>query len=360
MSFRKQLPPVILVAVIVLVQQLAHAAGRDYYLTQLTMSAYYTVVALGLGLLMGFAGQVSFGQGAFFALGGYTTAVLTTRSVAAVGTPWADALAGVGMLQSRTNLYGEPLTTFTPGAAFLCALLLTAAVAWLIGKPALRLRGHYLAMATLGFGLIVYRLVLGSAITNAADGIAAVPPWDLGGLVTLCSRKEYRVTNYYFAWTVVLTAVLLLRNLVDSRLGRALRAIHDHETAANATGVDTAACKLQAFMISALLAAAAGSLLTHYTGGIGPSEAGAMKSVRYVALVALGGMGNLWGVLTGSAVLTFLSLRGSFGTYDAAVFGVILIAVMVWAPEGLLAVGRRRRARRAGATPATNRPGGTS
>jgi branched-chain amino acid transport system permease protein len=135
---------------------------------------------------------------------------------------------------------------------------------------------------------------------------------------------------------LVLLLLVLLRNLVQSRVGRALQAIHDRETAANAMGINTAAYKLKAFVLSALLAAIAGVFFTHYTGGIGPSEAGALKSVRYVALAAAGGMANLWGVTGVSTALNYFSLRGWFGSLDHAVFGAILILIISVAPEGPL------------------------
>jgi branched-chain amino acid transport system permease protein len=130
--------------------------------------------------------------------------------------------------------------------------------------------------------------------------------------------------------------MLLLGNLIHSRVGRALRAIHSAEDAANAMGVNTGRYKLHIFVLSAVFAAVGGVFLTHYNGGIGPSEASIMKSVRYVAIVAIGGMANLWGALSMGIILNFLSLRGYFGSYDDAVFGVILILIMLFAPEGLL------------------------
>jgi branched-chain amino acid transport system permease protein len=328
------IPIAVSALLIVAVQLLTTALGKSYYLTQLIMSAYYAIVVLGLCLVMGYAGQISLGHAAFFAIGGYTSAVLTTRPIAsAPGSAWGAWLQKIGVLASRPDLYGSQITAVTPWAAFLVALLLAMGAAVLIGYPSLRLRGHYLAMATLGFGLIVYRLVLGSRVTGASDGITGVPPWHV---VTLVSKPAGRIVNYYLAWGFVLVVLALLHNLTRSRVGRALRSIHGAEIAANAMGVDTARYKLKAFVISAMLAAAAGSCMTHYTGSIGPSEAGAMKSVRYVALVAAGGMANLWGALVVSTVLTFLSLRDCFGTLDHAFFGVILILIIALAPQGPL------------------------
>ena len=345
------LASLLLVGVVAAVPALAVVGGRAYYLTQLTMAAYYSIVLLGLCLVMGYAGQVSLGHGAFFALGGYTSAILTTVDLSAGhAAAWALALRRTGILVLRPSPFGGELLTATPGAAFVCALLLTFIVALLIGYPALRLKGHYLAMATLGFGLIVYRIVLASPLTGGADGIHGVPAWPLACGWRISGERACRVQNYVLAWTLALLVLGLLRNLVHSRPGRALRAIHDGEMAANAMGVNTAAYKLQAFVLSALLAAAAGCFLTHYNGGIGPSEASSFKSVRYVALVAAGGMGNPLGVLVIGTLLEFLSLRGVFGTLDLGVFGLLLILIIALAPEGPLqalpAALRRRAARR--------------
>jgi branched-chain amino acid transport system permease protein len=324
-------------AAVVGLQLGCQAAGRTYYLTQLTMAAYYSLVALGLSLVMGYAGQVSLGHAAFFAVGGYTSAILTVTDFGAFASHGGGALlVRAGVLVARQDLYGAAIVTTAPWAAFLAALALTAVAAVAIGYPALRLKGHYLAMATLGFGLIVYRLLLAGRLTGGADGVTSVPPFPLGAGLAIGGDRALRVANYYVAWGLVLLVLLLLLNLVHSRVGRALRAIHEGETAAGAMGIPTGAYKFRAFLISALLASAAGSLLTHYNGGIGPSEAGAMKSVRYLALVAAGGMAHFPGVLAVSALLTFLSLRGCFGTLDSAVFGALLIAIVSLAPQGPL------------------------
>lgn len=337
MQRREFIGLLVLAAFVVGLQLAVHSLGRDFYLTQITMSVYYSVVVMGLCLVMGYAGQVSLGHGAFFALGGFTSAILTTLHVpAAMNSAWGATLLRLGLMAVRPGLYGGEVVTVTPWTAFVAGLVLTVGVALLIGYPALRLRGHYLAMATLGFGLIVYRILLGSEFTGGADGITGVPPWTLAPGLAVSGHSSVRISNYYVAWGFAILSLAMLLNLVNSRIGRAMRAIHGGETAANAMGINTSRLKLHAFVISAVLASAAGSLLTHYNGGIGPSEAGAMKSVRYVALVAAGGMANLWGGIIVSIVLTFLSLRGYFGSLDHAVFGGILIAIVSLAPQGPL------------------------
>jgi branched-chain amino acid transport system permease protein len=334
---RSFLPFALFALALVAVQSVLRATGTEYCLTQLTMSLYYAIVVIGLCLVMGYAGQVSLGHGAFFAIGGYTAAVLTTHDFSPDNAGgWAGALKQTHLLAARDDLYGSQILTASPWAAFLAAMLVTAVVACLIGYPALRLKGHYLAMATLGFGLIINKIVLGTPLFGAADGINGVPEWRLGFGLTISSRSTLRIENYYFAGALVLGLLVLLRNLIHSRVGRALQAIHNRETAAGAMGINTAAYKLRAFVLSALLAAMAGVFFTHYTSGIGPSEASAFKSVRYVALAASGGMASLWGVTGMSTLLNYLSLRGLFGSYDNAVFGAILILIVSLAPEGPL------------------------
>jgi branched-chain amino acid transport system permease protein len=336
MSLRRYLPVLLLAAAVVLLQVIVSLTGTVFYLTQLTMAAYYGVVVVGLCLLMGFAGQISLGQAGFFAIGGYTSAVLSSTNLGALeGRPLLEILSRLGAIAERQDLYGNSLHSFAPWFGLVAALILTVAVALVIGIPVIRLRGHYLAMATLGFGLIIYRVVLGTHLLGAADGISDVPAFPIGALA-VSGGLSRRVENYYFAWFIVLVGMILALNLIHSRVGRALRSIHGSEEAANAMGVNTARYKLGTFVLSALFAAVAGIFLTHYNGGIGPSEATGMKSVRYVAIVAAGGMDNLWGALFMGSLLNFLSLRGVFGSYDDAVFAGILIAIMLFAPSGLL------------------------
>jgi branched-chain amino acid transport system permease protein len=322
MTRSRFLPLALLAAAVVLVQLIASAADKSQYLTQLTMAGYYSLPILGLTLLMGYAGQISIGHAGFFAIGGYVSGFLTA--------------AGFGLLSAGQDAYGSPSLVVGAWPACSAALLVAAGVAYVIGKPVLRLKGHFLAMATLGFGTIVYRWVLGSSLLGAADGISDIPAFRLAPGLVVSGKAAVRVSNYYLAWGLVLVTLLLLGNLVRSRVGRALRAIHGAEEAATASGVDTQDTKLKMFVLSAVLAALGGVFLTHYNGGIGPSEASIMKSVRMVAIVAIGGMANLWGALIMGVLLNFLSLRGSFGSYDDAVFGGILLLIMLFSPQGLL------------------------
>lgn len=333
------------IALTVAVQLLAVHAGKGFLLTQLTMAAYYTLAVIGISLLMGYAGQISLGHAGFFAVGGYTSALLTTldltphRSQTVVAT-----LTKLGVLVVQPELYGGQVLVVHPWVAFLCAVALSTVLAFAVGIPVLKLKGHYLAMATLGVGTIIFSVALGTNWLGAADGISGVPSFPLLPGLGVDGSSAGRVANYYVAFGLLALGMLLLLNLVHSGVGRALRAIHGAEDAASAMGVDTAAFKLKTFVLSAALAAIAGVFLTHLNGAIGPSEASIMKSVKYVAIVAVGGMGSLWGAVATSLALNFLSLRGYFGTFDDAVFGLILVVIMLFAPSGVLALKPRRPA----------------
>ena len=332
----------VLLLVVIFVQLLTSWTDTLYYLTQLTMSAYYSLLIIGLCVVMGYAGQISIGHAGFFAIGGYLSAALTTRNlVAHQDMALVKLMDSAGLLLKGQDIYGETLMVVTPWAACIFAILTAALIAFILGIPVLKLKGHYLAMATLGFGIIIYRVVLASEYFGEADGISEVPGFTLLPGLTISGDFGSRIPNYYISWGLLIMGLVLLRNLIDSRVGRALRAIHGAEDAADSMGVDTARYKLYTFVLSAVFAAVAGVCLTHYNGGIGPSEAGVMKSVRYVAIVAVGGMAHLWGALTMGVVLNFLSLRGIFGSYDDAVFGAILILIMLFAPNGILSLNIR-------------------
>ena len=333
-------PVVVLAAIVVVIPVLTALFNVNFYLTQLTMSAYYTLVAMGLCMLMGYAGQISLGQAGFFAIGGYASALLTTLNFASFsGEPWMKTLSAFGLFLSGQNLYGDGVWYLNPWIACIAAVVLSALVAFLIGVSVLKLKVHYLAMATLGFGVIIEKIVRGVKLFGGADGITNVPAFSLLPGVRLSGEASDRVLNYFIAWAFILIGAVILVNLVHSRVGRALRSLHGSEEAAASMGVDTSKYKLFIFVIGAVFAAGGGIFLTHFNGSIGPGDVSVMKSVRYVAIVAVGGMANIWGTLTMGTLLNFRSLRGVFGTYDDAVFGAILILVMLFSPEGLIRPG---------------------
>ena len=197
-------------------------------------------------------------------------------------------------------------------------------------------------MATLGFGMIITTIARGTPILGEADGISSVPAFDILPILKVTGKAQYRIENYYIAWFIVIIALIISINLIKSGIGRALRSIHGSEEASRAMGINTSQYKLYTVVLSAVFAALGGIFLTHYNGGIGPSQSSVMKSVRYVAIVAVGGMDNLWGCLFMGIFLNFLALRGFFGTLEEVVFGGILISFMLFFPRGILTVKKIR------------------
>jgi len=276
---------------------------NDYYLTLVNFIGIHALLVVGLNLLMGYAGQISLGHAAFFGLGAYTSGILT-------------ATCGVD-----------------PWLALLTGLIICGATAVLIGVPALKLRGYYLAMATLGFGIIVY-IVLNEAQawTGGPSGLAGIPALSIFGFQIDTPKRLY-----FLIWPVLGGILALSANLVDSRTGRALRALHEGETAAESLGVNTARLKLKIFVWSALYASLAGSLYAHTLNFIAPASFGFMFSIKLVTMVVLGGMASIWGSLLGAAVLTVLpEILTMFHDYEVIVFGVILMVVMIFLPRGLV------------------------
>ena len=297
----------------------------EYYLYLLVMVGIYTMVAVGLNLLMGYAGQVSLGHAAFVAIGAYTSAILTVR---------------VGV---------------SPWLALIAAALITALVAAAVGMPALRLRGHYLAMATLGFGMIVHRIALQwDGLTASDRGISGIPPLSIEGVTLVSSTND--LGTYYVVWLVALLAVLGCSNIVDSRVGRAMRAVHGSEVAAETAGVNTARYKLQVFVLSAVLAGLAGSLYAHYMTYINPDPFDFAHSIALVVMVVIGGMASTWGAVVGAGSVQFIEVlldARHLHEQKPVAYGLILMLIMIFLPQGLARGGidiaarlrRRRQAR---------------
>jgi branched-chain amino acid transport system permease protein len=277
--------------------------GNSYHVQLLTFIGIYTLLALGLNMVMGYAGQISLGHAAFYGLGAYTTGILT------VHFHWS------------------------PWLALPVALLLAALVAFLVALPMLKLTGFYLGMGTLGFGMIAYILFRGwSRFTGGDSGLVGIPSLALGP-VSLSSRHAY----FYLVWGMVFLCFIVCERLVDSRVGRALRAIHDSERAAEAVGINTARLKVHVFVLSAVFAALAGFLYAHLVSFISPNSFDFLMSVRMVTMVVIGGMASIWGSLLGASLLTVLpEWLHVFTDYEMVVYGLILMLVMIFVPQGLV------------------------
>jgi branched-chain amino acid transport system permease protein len=270
--------------------------------------ALNAIVCVGLNLLIGYAGQISLGHAGFFALGGYASTILATR-------------------------YGVPVWISLPGAC-----VMVGALAWVVGRPILRLKGHTLAMATLGLGVIIsIALTTEDSITGGPDGMP-VPPLVLFGLTVQGERMWY-----WIAGALLVAAVWLSLNLIESPNGRALRALHGSEVAAQTLGIDASRFKLQVFTLSVVFAALAGALTAHYAGFITPTKASFLHSVELVIMVVFGGMASIFGAVVGAAVMTVLpQLLTVLKDYEMMVFGAVLVATMVLFPEGIVPTLARR------------------
>jgi branched-chain amino acid transport system permease protein len=295
----------VLLALALVIALVPVLAPSSFYLRVASLVWIFALAALGLTILMGYAGQVSLGHAGFLGLGAYAVAVGPAR---------------LGL---------DPLVSFFLGAA-LCGL-----VAYAVGKPILRLKGYYLAIATLGFGLIV-ALVLHSetAVTGGPDGIqvARITLFGISGATTW-----YWVT----AGALMIGAALAL-NIAASPSGRALRALHDSEVAATGVGVDVAARKLAAFVVSAVYAGVAGGLLALMNGFITPEAASFMHSIELVAMVIIGGTGSVLGAVVGSAFLTVLPQALTIlQEYEQAVLGLLIMVFMIFLPAGIVSSLRR-------------------
>ena len=286
---------------------------NNYHLMVLNISALNILVVIGLNLLMGFAGQISLGHAAFFGLGAYLSGILTTT----LGFPMWPTI-------------------------FL-AMALTAGVAFVIGIPTLKLEGHYLVMATLGFNVIVYIVMLQlEPVTGGPSGFSGIPRLELSGFIFDSDRKYY-----YLLWAISIGAFLLSLNLIHSRVGRAMAALRQNEIAARCAGIDTEAYKVKIFVLSAAMASLAGSLYAHYLTFISPGTFSFFYSLQVVTMVLVGGMGSLWGSVLGALLLTILpEALHAVKEYNVLVYGLILMGVLVFFPHGLLTgiagIGRRR------------------
>jgi branched-chain amino acid transport system permease protein len=292
--------------IIVLPLITAIVPGLEHYPDIMVFAGIYCLITIGLSVLMGYAGQISIGHAAFYGIGAYVSGILTTH-------------------------FG-----LNPWLCMLCGAILAAVVALAVGAPSLRLRGYYLAMATLAFGIIV-NIVFREEIewTGGPDGLIGIPGLSLFGFAF-----DTVASYYYLVWALVLVAFLFTVNLLQSPGGRALRAIHVGERAVGAMGVNVASYKIMVFVYSAVLASVAGSLYAHYMNFINPSTFDLFFSIKLIIMITLGGMHTIWGALVGTVVLAFLSLEWLhfFQEFEMIVYGAILLIVIVFLPNGLAGI----------------------
>jgi branched-chain amino acid transport system permease protein len=291
-----------------------------YFVALAGFALIYAVFVTGLGIFMGYAGQASFGQNAFAAIGGYASAVLTTAY------------------------------DIAPVLALACGVASAVVCAVLIGYPTVRLKGHYLAMATLAIGLIAYEVAIQwQSVTHGYMGISGVPPLSIGSFEAASDREQLALLSVLVALCMV--SAWLIRH---SRFGRALVALSGNEDAARALGIDVARYKLAAFVLAAAYAAVAGSLFVHTVGFVSPEVFGMNMVILSFTMLYVGGIGTITGPLVGSIVVNLLpeTVRG-LKDYEDMAYAVALILILIYAPRGLSALDwpKRRPAPASGAAP---------
>jgi branched-chain amino acid transport system permease protein len=295
-----RLLPAILVAAIVIILPLFFPSAYYYRIGALVF--IFALAVVGLNLLMGFAGQVSLGHAGFLGIGAYSVAIGPVH----FGAPsWLCLFVGA---------------------------ILSGAVAFAVGRPILKLKGHYLAVATLGFGLLV-----AIVLTNEAGWTGGPDGMNVPALTLFGWRVHGSDAWYWIAGATFIGGFLLALNLMESPTGRALQAINDSEIAARVLGIDVARKKLAIFIISAMYASVAGSFLALFNGLITPDVAGFLGSIELVAMVVLGGMGSIFGSLVGAAVLVVLpQVLTIFHEYEQALLGLIVMVFMIFLRQGIV------------------------
>lgn len=292
-------------------------AGDVYYLNVMVLAGLYAMASLGLCILMGYAGQISLGQNAFFAIGAYTSAIVSTK----LGWP--------------------PLIGVVIGT------VVASILAVIISVPSLKLEGFYLGMATLAFAeIIMVALNEFRGLTGGPFGFPGIPHFSLLGF-TFDSDLKY----YFLVWTIVILFLVVSLNIINSRVGRALRTLGDSERGAMVLGINVSMVKVQIFVLGAVFASVGGSLYSHYVTFISPQAFSLFFGVLLITIIAVGGIDNIWGAIIGSIILIFLSeyLR-FFKEYYLMIYGGMLAIVMIFFPKGfseelpvLLSLLRRRR-----------------
>jgi branched-chain amino acid transport system permease protein len=296
-------------AAVVVLLAIVPLTAPPFWVTLGNYIGLYSIVALGLVLLTGVAGQTSFGQAAFVGLGAYTTAYLTTR----YGTsPWLTLPIG---------------------------LVITFAVALFLGFITLRMRGHYLPLATIAWGISLYLLFGNLDFLGGNTGLTGIPPLALPGF-ELKGERHF----YYLIWAIALCALWASNNLLDSRPGRAIRALKSGLEMVEAFGVDAARLKIVVFVYAGLLACVSGWLYAHLQRFVNPSPFGINQGIEYLFMAVVGGAGSVWGAVVGATLITLLKqwlqdllphILGRAGNFEMVVFGVLMVLLLQRAREGV-------------------------
>jgi len=275
---------------------------NSYYMDLAIRMAINAIIVIGLNLLIGFAGQISLGHAGFLGIGAYASAVLPTH-------------------------FGfHPVLAMAAGAAA------TAVIAGVVAKPIFKLKGNYLAMATLGLGIIINIALRNEAQwTGGPDGMA-VPAFALFG-IELSSDKQW----YWVVAALLVISVWASLNIIDSPFGRALRALHGSEVASQVVGVNIVRYKVSIFVLSAVFASIMGSITAHYIGFVTPNFADFFHSIELVTMVVVGGMASVFGSIVGAVLLTALpQALATFEGWETVVFGSVLMLCMIFLPKGLV------------------------
>lgn len=268
----------------------------------LALASIYAIAGLGVSLLLGYCGIVTLAQSAFYGIGAYSTSYLTV-----------------------TQEWGS-------WSGFVVGVALSAAVAYLLGRPVLRLGGYYLALATLALAIIGFILFnQADGLTGGSLGVGGIPELGAFGR-TLADPKNF----YFFGWALAAVLMLLAHNLVTARTGLAMRALRDQPAAAEMLGVDIAALRLKAFVFSAMVGALAGSLYAHYSNYISVESFDVRKSLIFVLIAVLGGARQVWGPAVGAVFVTLLpEYLDDFGEFHQVLFGVVLVLAIIVVPDGI-------------------------
>ncbi|RQO45045.1 metal-dependent hydrolase [Variovorax sp. KBW07] len=310
-----------LTLVFVVLLALAWGFLPEFTVSVLSNIGLYALVAAGLVMLTGVGGMTSFGQAAFVGMGAYATAWICTSPTAAA---WMGGAVGPGLL---------------PWAGLLLGLAFTFALAWALGAVTLKLQGHYLPLCTIAWGLSLYYLFGNMEFLGGQTGITGVPPLVVAG-VSLATPRALGIV----IWAVLLLALWALHNLLDSREGRAIRALKGGRLMAESMGVDTARHRIKLFVLAALLAAVSGWLYAHLQRFVNPTPFNLNIGIELLFMAVVGGAGHLWGAVLGAALITLLkeklqdilpSLLGTSGNFEVIVFGLLMLFVLQRFADGL-------------------------